>query len=669
MEVDIEEDENEPELTYPYEEVDPLNLSPPASESELEGVTEVENTIKQEDETVPTSVYEVGESSIAPFLREDSDGLFPGLMRMDNKRKAKDEYYGKLILELGNEVRSSVEQVMVTMEKLVKRLGNVEEKAECKKLKTELEEARIMPPKSAPLIQAAICRIIRESADAAIAAKRARHANDGNDARGYAPVIGQDVAPVIRECTFVGFMKCNPTAFHEGKKVKFAAATLQGPALTWFNELALICPRMDKPDRVKVDAYIRRLIDNIKGEVTSSKPANLNKAMCMPHKLMEQNSQARDEIILEGKKRKWKNYQSRNGSGKSDHKDNSRQTVQNNQKQGNARAMIFAPTDGKVSSGSLPLCERCFTHHVKQEEVKEVRGRAYAIKDVEPQGPNVVTSTFLLNNRYNFVLFNLGSDRGFLDTRFSSMLNINPIKIKASYEVELTDGRVVSTNTVLRGCTLNLLNHIFEIDLMPIDLGTFDIIIDIDWLVKHDIVIVCGEKVVRIPYEDMMLIFKSNKGVSRLKVISCIKSRLPPSRPVEFRNDLAPRAAPVARAPYRLAPSEMRELDKERNNQTKTPRFYCGSATKHLFALLHFLMDVVFDRAFGGVRDEEVFVREGVVVISSSLDMLTNSYLGRIMVSLIFLEGLDEEALVEFMVEWCKEDEDDDRNKEDDLFN
>ncbi|GKE32044.1 hypothetical protein Tco_1451366 [Tanacetum coccineum] len=57
-------------------------------------------------------------------------------------------------------------------------------------------------------------------------------------------------------------------------------------------------------------------------------------------------------------------------------------------------------------------------------------------------------------------------------------------------------------------------------------------------------------------------------------------------------------------------------------------------------------MDVVFDGAFGGVGDEEVVVGEGVVVISSSLDMLTNE---GIMVSLIFLEGLDEEALVEFM--------------------
>ncbi|GKD20406.1 hypothetical protein Tco_1222109 [Tanacetum coccineum] len=92
-----------------------------------------------------------------------------------------------------------------------------------------------MPPKSAPLTQAAIRRMIKESVDAAIAAERARHANAGNDARGSGPVRGQYVAPAVCECTFAGFMKCNPTAFHEGKKVKFTAATLQGPALTWWN--------------------------------------------------------------------------------------------------------------------------------------------------------------------------------------------------------------------------------------------------------------------------------------------------------------------------------------------------------------------------------------------------------------------------------------------------
>ncbi|GKC28547.1 hypothetical protein Tco_1035841 [Tanacetum coccineum] len=127
MKVDIEEDENELELTYPYEEVDPLNPPPPASDSEPEDVIEVEDTIESEDETVPDSVHKVGESSTAPFLREDSDGLFPGLMRRD---------INSLF------VRSSVEQGMTAMEKLVEKLGNAREKAECEKLKKELEKAR-----------------------------------------------------------------------------------------------------------------------------------------------------------------------------------------------------------------------------------------------------------------------------------------------------------------------------------------------------------------------------------------------------------------------------------------------------------------------------------------------------------------------------------------------
>ncbi|GKF29693.1 hypothetical protein Tco_0096035, partial [Tanacetum coccineum] len=165
MEVDIEEDENEPELTYPYEEVDPVNPSSPVSESESEDAIEAENTIKHGDETVPASVHDVGESSTAPFLREESDGLLPGLMRRDinslfgrmasfsrrlccryalvkKKGKAKDEYYSKLILDLGNDLHSSVEQGTTTMEKLVEKLGNAEERAECKNLKKELEEAR-----------------------------------------------------------------------------------------------------------------------------------------------------------------------------------------------------------------------------------------------------------------------------------------------------------------------------------------------------------------------------------------------------------------------------------------------------------------------------------------------------------------------------------------------
>nr|GEV63098.1 reverse transcriptase domain-containing protein [Tanacetum cinerariifolium] len=148
--------------------VDPLNPLTPASESEPKDVTEAGNPMEHEDETVPASVHEIGKSSTAPFLREDSDGLLHGLMRRDinslfgrmdslsrrlfghetvhalveKKRKAKAKYYGKLILDLGNEVRSSMEQRMATMEKLVEKHSNAEDNVDCKRLKKELEQAR-----------------------------------------------------------------------------------------------------------------------------------------------------------------------------------------------------------------------------------------------------------------------------------------------------------------------------------------------------------------------------------------------------------------------------------------------------------------------------------------------------------------------------------------------
>ncbi|GJZ38578.1 hypothetical protein Tco_0585141 [Tanacetum coccineum] len=128
MEVDIKEEENEPEFTYPYEEVDPLNPPSPASESEPDDEIKVENPIEHEDKTVPVSVYEVGESSTAAIPREDG--------------KAKDKFYGKLILDLGNEVRSSVEQGTAEIEKLVEKLGITKDNVECKKLKRQLKEAR-----------------------------------------------------------------------------------------------------------------------------------------------------------------------------------------------------------------------------------------------------------------------------------------------------------------------------------------------------------------------------------------------------------------------------------------------------------------------------------------------------------------------------------------------
>ncbi|GKD51357.1 putative reverse transcriptase domain-containing protein [Tanacetum coccineum] len=237
------------------------------------------------------------------------------------------------------------------------------------------------------------------------------------------------------------------------------------------------------------------------------------------------------------------------------------------------------------------------------------RGNASGIPDA-----NVVTGTFLLNNHYASILFDTGADRSFISTTFSSLINIAPTPLENCYDVELADGKLVGIDTIIRGCTLNFLDHPFNIDLMPVEVGSFDVIICMDWLRRCHAVIVCDEKLVQVPYGNETLTFcgneSSNGRESRLTVISCSKAQeymakgcqvflaqifakeeeeksegkqikdvpivrdfpevfpedlpgLPPARPVEFQIDLIPGASPIARAPYRLAPSELKELSEQ----------------------------------------------------------------------------------------------------------
>ncbi|GJW49494.1 putative reverse transcriptase domain-containing protein [Tanacetum coccineum] len=158
----------------------------------------------------------------------------------------------------------------------------------------------------------------------------------------------------------------------------------------------------------------------------------------------------------------------------------------------------------------------------------EATTKAYAIGGggTNPDS-NVVTGTFLLNNCYASMLFDSGADRSFVSSTFSALLDVAPSTLDTSYAVELADGRISETNVVLRGCTLGLLGHPFDIDLMPVELGSFDVIIGMDWLAKYHALIVCGEKVICIPYGDEVLIIRGDNydGGSKLNIISCTRTQ------------------------------------------------------------------------------------------------------------------------------------------------
>nr|GEW68310.1 putative reverse transcriptase domain-containing protein [Tanacetum cinerariifolium] len=203
----------------------------------------------------------------------------------------------------------------------------------------------------------------------------------------------------------------------------------------------------------------------------------------------------------------------------------------------------------------------------------EATAKAYTIRGggANPDS-NIVTSTFLLNNCYASMLFDLGADRSFVLSTFSVLLDVAPSTLDTNYAIELAEERISKTNIVLRGCTLGLLGHPFDINLMPVELGSFKVIISMDWLAKYHTLIVCDEKVVLIPYGDEVLIIRGDDCDSKTQVTSKkAKDKLeekrledvpivrefprvfpedllglPPAREVEFQIDLVPGAAPVA---------------------------------------------------------------------------------------------------------------------------
>ncbi|GKD71983.1 putative reverse transcriptase domain-containing protein [Tanacetum coccineum] len=319
-----------------------------------------------------------------------------------------------------------------------------------------------------------------------------------------------------------------------------------------FQELDLLCGRMFPEESDKVEKYVGGLPDMIQGSAMASKPKKMQDAIEFATELMDQKVRTLAERQAENK-RKFEDT-SRNNK-------NQQHTFKRNN-------VAWAYTTRHGEKKPLSKVE-------KQESGNQARNgnvvaRAYGVGTTRTKlNSNVVTGTLLLNNCYASILFDTGSDKSFVSTAFSSLIDIIPTILDHGYDVELADDKIIEANTLIRGCTLNFLNHPFNIDLMPVELGSFDVIIGMDWLTKYYVVIICDEKLVRVPFGNEILIFHGDgslfatyyhKVQDFLEVFLEDLPGIPPVRQVEFQIDLAPGAAPVARVPYRLAPSEMKEL-------------------------------------------------------------------------------------------------------------
>ncbi|GJX17375.1 putative reverse transcriptase domain-containing protein [Tanacetum coccineum] len=354
-----------------------------------------------------------------------------------------------------------------------------------------------------------------------------------------------------------------------------------------FQELTLICTKFVANETEKVDKYLSGLPDNIYGNVKAAKPKTLDETIELANDLMDRKLLTYAERQSDNKRRADDSSRNNHGHQQQPFK---RQNVAKVYNMGTGERKPYGGSLPKCNkchlhhngpctqrchkcnkighfardcrntgntnvantqkgNGATPKGNGCFEcgapGHFKRDCPKlknkdggngNAQGWVYAVGNAEKRGnapgnpdANVVTGTFLLNNHYASILFDTGADRSFISTAFSSLINIAPTSLENCYDVELADGKLVEIDTIIRGCTLNFLGHPFNIDLMPVELGSFDVIIGIDWLRRCHAVIVCDEKLVKIPYGNETLTFCGNKSSngreSRLIVISCSKAQ------------------------------------------------------------------------------------------------------------------------------------------------
>ncbi|GKD87476.1 putative reverse transcriptase domain-containing protein [Tanacetum coccineum] len=272
---------------------------------------------------------------------------------------------------------------------------------------------------------------------------------------------------------------------------------------------------------------------------------------------------------------------------------------QQNKRQNTGRAYTAGSGEKKPYGGSKPLCVKCNYHDgpcaPKCHKCNRVGHLAHDCRSTA----NANTAN---NQRGTGVA---GNGNAPVKVYAVGRVGTNPdsnVVTDHYYDVELADGRIIGLNAIIWGCTLNFLNHPFNIDLMLIELGSLDVIIDMDWLAKYQAIIVCAKRIICIAWGNETLIVRGDgsdwRNETRLNIISCTKTQkyilkgchiflahvttkktedksekkrledvpiiqdfpevfpkdlpgLPPTRQVEFQIDLIPGAAPVVRGAIR----------------------------------------------------------------------------------------------------------------------
>ncbi|GKB90915.1 putative reverse transcriptase domain-containing protein [Tanacetum coccineum] len=261
-----------------------------------------------------------------------------------------------------------------------------------------------------------------------------------------------------------------------------------------FQELALMCDKMFPEESDEVEKYVGGLPDMIHGSVMASKPKTMQDAIEFATELMDQKTRTLAERQTENK-RKFQDTLRNNQNQQQPFKRHNvarAYTARPREKKPTVEANLLLPTTNRKSKGQT------------KEFLLALNVELMAISRIIPQrtnpNSNVVTGMFLLNNRYASILFDTGAHRSFVSAAFSSLIDIIPTTLNHGYDVKLAD-----------------------------EMGSFNVIIGMDWLSKYHVVIICDDKIVRVPFGNEILIVRgdeiSNEHRSRLNIISCTKTQ------------------------------------------------------------------------------------------------------------------------------------------------
>ncbi|GJR71601.1 reverse transcriptase domain-containing protein [Tanacetum coccineum] len=348
----------------------------------------------------------------------------------------------------------------------------------------------------------------------------------------------EGVVSLIRwfERTELVFSRSNYT---EDCKVKFATGNDIKTYVRRFQELAVLCPTMVLNYEKLIEVFIGGLPKSIKGNVTASKHHTLEEAITITQRLVDQVTEHNSVQGTNDHKRKFDDRRTFTNNNYHNNRNNDHHQQQN-RRQETVSAYAVTPTENNRYTGSILLCKKCTLHHtgpctVKCQTCNKVGHQTRTAKQRAATRSNL--------NQYPSLCM---PTRESVTTKSVTQEKPPIAQDRAYLQRDKNDHQdsniVTGTNTVIRSCTLILLNQPFVINLMPIKLNSFDVIIGMDWLSKYHARIIYDEKVVYISIDGETLIIRG--------------------------------AALVARSPYRLAPSEMQELSNNDKKLADQGRFH-----------------------------------------------------------------------------------------------